>query len=264
MKALFCALLLALALAGCAAQPSTVAKRDPEAGSPESANPRARIHTELAAQYFVRRQFAVSLQELREAVAADAAYAPAYNMLGLVHAELLEEREAEANFRRSLDLAPDYSEAHNNYGHFLCTHARRAEAMAQFEKAWQNPLYARPEQALANAALCMLRSGDLAEAERLAQRALVRAESQPQALAVMAELHFRRGDLVAARSLLRQLESQSGLDAASLWLAVKIERATGRREVEATYGLQLRRNFPESPEATWLLSGRYDMPGDQP
>lgn len=249
---------LVLLLSACAQAPRQQV-RDVEGG--EAVNVRARVHTELAAQYYSRRQFAVALQELREALQADTGYAPAYNTLGLVHAALLEDKEADGHFRRAIELAPQYSEAHNNYGHFLCARGRMAEAMTHFEAAWKNPLYANPERALSNAGQCALRNGDLAEAERYSQRALIRAGNQPQALANMAEIHFRRGNGVLARSLLNQLEAQGRPDPGALWLGVRLERAAGNREAEASYGLQLRRHFPDTQETAWLLAGQYDMPG---
>lgn len=259
MKTRWPYLVLVLALAGCA-QPQPVS-RGQDTTRLEAESPRARIHTELAAHYYVKRQYSVALQELREAFQSDAAYAPAYNISGLVHAALLEDKEADADFRRALELAPRYSEAHNNYGYFLCSRHRRAEAMAHFEQAWMNPLYATPERALANAGHCALVDNDLAEAERYSQRALVRVDSQPQALLTMAEIYYRRGNVAAARGLVQQLEAQGNLDPSGIWLAVKLERSAGNREAEANYGLQLRRNYPEAQEATWLLGGRYDMPG---
>lgn len=251
-------LVLPLLLVACAQQPSSQGK---DAEAMESANPRARVHTELAAHYYARRQYAVALQELREALQADAGHAPAYNMLGLVHASLLEDKEAEVNFRRAIDLAPQYSEVRNNFGHFLCARQRRAEAMEHFELAWKNPLYSTPEKALANAGQCALLYGDMVEAERYSQRALIRVGNQPQALLTMAEIQYRRGNLVAARTTLRQLEAQGGLDAGALWLALRLERRAGNREAEANYGLQLRRYHPDAQETTWLMNGQFDMPG---
>lgn len=239
-------------------------ERGKDAVALESVNPRARVHTELGAQYHARRQYSIALQELREALLADQTYAPAYNTLGLVHAALLEDKEAEANFRRALELAPEYSEAHNNYGHYLCARQRGAEAMTHFETAWRNPLYATPERALANASHCALRQGDNEGAERLAQRALVRAGNQPQALLTMAEIQFRRGQLTQARSMIQQLESLGRLEAGAVWLALRLERALGNREAEAAYGLQLRRHHPEATETSWLLSSQYEMPGGKP
>jgi type IV pilus assembly protein PilF len=106
-----------------------------------------------------------------------------------------------------------------------------------------------------------LRSGSVDEAERYAQRALIRDGRQPQALVTLAEIHFQRGNIVMARSLLQQVEAQGAMDAAALWLALKLERRAGARETEANYGLQLRRNYPEATETAWLMGGQYDMPG---
>jgi type IV pilus assembly protein PilF len=252
-----------LLLAGCAVSP-------PGGGGPEALggsddNPAARLHTELGARYFERGQYAIALQELRIALSADSAYAPAYNILGLVHGELREDTVAEGHFKRSLELSPNYSEAHNNYGLFLCQRARKSDALRHFDSALSNPLYSTPDKALANAGNCELASqGDPARAENYFVRALKRAPNQATALLGMAEVHYRLGRWLAARSVLRQYGAQVG-DAAmtpqALWLGVRVERKLGEREAEANYGAQLRRNHPESMQAQWLISGDYGQAG---
>lgn len=225
-----------------------------------SENPRARIHTELAAHYFSRGQHAVALQELAEALSADGGYAPAHNMLGLVHGELREDAKAEASFRQALSLQRNYSEAYNNYGWFLCQRGRIDEALAQFEAALTNPLYASPDKALANAGICSLKKGDLQGAEAYLQRALKRVPNQPNALRALADVHFRQGNVVSARQLIRQLP-EAELDAKTLWLGLRAERMLGDHAAEASYAAQLRRRFPDSIEALWLKTGQYDQPG---
>jgi type IV pilus assembly protein PilF len=250
-----------LLLAACAQAPS---QRGNEAPAQYGETYRARIHTELAAQYYSRGQYAVALQELHEALRSDAAHAPAYDMRALVHIELGEDKEAEDNFRHAIELSGEYPEAHNNYGYFLCQRGRFEEAMTQFEKAWKNPLYASPEKALANAGRCALLSGDVTAADRYAQRALTRAPNHPVALLTQAEVGFRQGNATLARSQLRLLETQGGLDAPALWLGVRIERRLGNQAAEADYGLQLRRRFPNSQETRWLIEARYEQGGGKP
>ena len=253
-----CLMALALLGAGCAQSPSQQAGEAP-AQSGESY--RARVHTELAAQYYARRQYTVALQELREVLTIDANHAPAYNMLALVHIELHEEKEAEDYFRRAIDLLPNYSEAHNNFGYFLCQRGRFGEALQQLELALKNPLYASPEKALANAGYCALLKGDTLEAERYAQRSLARAPTQQVALLTLAEARFRQGQAIQARAQLQQLANQSPLDAAALWLGVRIERQLGNRVAEGDHGAQLRRRYPDARETRWLLAGQYDQWG---
>ncbi|OYY93107.1 MAG: type IV pilus biogenesis/stability protein PilW [Hydrogenophilales bacterium 28-61-23] len=257
-------LILAPLLSGCAGNQQT-RSGNPEARPSGEENLSARLHTELAAGYFARAQYAVALQELRKALDADNNYAPAYSILGVVHAELREDKDAETHYRRAVELSPNYSEAHNNFGLFLCKRGRPAEALKHFEAALANPLYATPEMALANAGNCALEKGDLAQAELYFGRSLKRVSNQTAALLGMADLHSRQGRWLAARSVLRQLGAQFGdlaeLGAQALWLGVRAERQLGDREAEANYGAQLRRRYPESMQAQWLISGQYDQLG---
>lgn len=261
------ALSLATLLGGCAATQNTAqtSSGSPEARGSGDDNLSARLHTELGAGYYARGQYAVALQELRKALEADGAYAPAFSILGLVHAELREDKQAETHFQRAVDLSPNYSEAHNNFGLFLCQRGRPAESLKHFELALTNPLYATPEKALANAGNCALEKGDLAQAELYFVRALKRVSNQSTALLGMAEVHYRQGRWLAARTLLRQLSGQFGdlaeLSPQALWLGVRAERQLGDREAEANYGALLRRRYPESNQAQWLISGQYDKSG---
>ena len=222
---------------------------------------RAQVHTDLAANYYLRGQYAVSLQELAQALKADSGYAPAYNMLGLVHGELREDQRAEENFRHAIERLPQFSEAHNNFGLFLCQRKRMKEALDQFEVALSNSLYASPEKALTNAGACSLEQGDLATAERYYLRATKRAPGHASAQLGLAEVHYRQGRWLAARALLRQLTEQAEVSPQALWLGVRIERRLGDREAEANYGAQLRRRYPESMQTQWLITSQYDEMG---
>ncbi|MDD5389686.1 MAG: type IV pilus biogenesis/stability protein PilW [Gallionellaceae bacterium] len=253
-------LLFALfALAGCVAQP--VSNRAPEAQSSSGGDSRAQIHTDLAANYYLRAQYAIALQELAEALSADAGYAPAYNMLGLVYGELREDQRAEENFRRAIERSPQFSEAHNNYGLFLCQRKRMKEGREHFEVALSNPLYSSPEKALTNAGGCGLEQGDLEKAEIYYLRATKLAPNHASAQLGLAEVLFRQDRWLAARALLRQLTEQAEVSPQALWLGVRIERRLGDREAEANYGAQLRRRYPESMQTQWLITGQYDQMG---
>ncbi len=251
--------LLLLALAGCGSKP--VMEGSPEARPTDSSNFRAQVHTDLAANYYLRGQYAVSLQELAEALSADADYAPAHNMLGLVHGELREDVRAEQSFRRAIQRSPQFSEAHNNFGLFLCQRQRMQEARQHFDLALSNSLYASPEKALSNAGACSLEQGDLVAAEGFFLRAVKRAPNHASAQLGMAEIHFRLGRWLAARSLLRQLSETTELGPQALWLGVRVERQLGDGEAEANYGTQLRRRFPESIQTQWLMTSQYEQTG---
>ena len=112
-----------------------------EVGDPRN---RAKLHTELASLYYSNGNLGVALEELRNATAADANYAPAHGMFGLVYMQLKENQRAEENFERALRLAPNDADINHNYGWFLCQTAREPESIKYFLHALRNPLYATP------------------------------------------------------------------------------------------------------------------------
>lgn len=247
--------LLVLLLTGCASQP---AGGDADAVQTDSsrAQASAKIHTELAGMYYERGQYGVALEELAIALKKDSDYAPAYNVRGLVHMALLEDDQAERDFRRSLDLDESNSGARNNYGWFLCQRGRERESVKQFMAAVKNPLYTTPEKAFLNAGLCSKKAGMMVEAEGYLKRALIMQPKMAEALLGMAELNYARADFVSAKMYFQRF-AQLGTEmtAANLMFAIRIERKVGDRNSEASYKTQLRKRFPESRETKIMLSG---------
>jgi type IV pilus assembly protein PilF len=250
-------------LAACAGQPVTTkpALTPPPPTTPQQADAhtRADLHTQLGAGYYELRNYAVALEELNEALRADPNHGPAYNMLGLVYMELKEDAAAEQNFQRALSLNALDSDTNNNYGWFLCQRKRYDEGIKRFMAAVKNPLYQNPEKSWINAGMCTLSRGDEGAAGQYFQRALELDASQPQALFQLAALEYRRGEMKAAKDYLARLtRTGAAFSAEALWLAVRVERNLGDREAEASYGLQLRRNYPNSREAQALLNRQYE------
>jgi len=239
------AILLAVLLAACAT---------PHGGEGSRSQASAKVHTELAALYYERAQLGVALDELRQALQAESSYAPAYGMRGLVHMALREDKEAEDDFRRSLQLDAENSETRNNYGWFLCQRGREREAVKQFLAALKNPLYATPEKAYLNAGLCSKKAGEMRDADEFLQKALLLRPGMPEAQLGLAELGFERGDNAAARSAFTQFAQAAGegMTAENLWLGVRIERRVGDKNAEESYALQLRKRFPDARETQFL------------
>ena len=219
---------------------------------------RARIRVELGAGYYQQRNMPVALSELRQAQQIDPDYAPTYSVLGLVYMDLGERDLAQATFERGLAVAPDDSELNNNYGWFLCQTDRVPQALERFNRALHNPLYTTPVRPLRNSGICSLRTGDTAAAERYFQQTLQLDPRDPVALYQMADLNLKRGDINAARTYQQRLLTGYEPTAETLWLGVRVERAAGNRDAEASLSSQLRRRFPQSRETGLLLSGQYD------
>lgn len=221
---------------------------------PERARALAKVRTELAADYFGRKNYREALSQLDQAVHADARYAPAYDVRALVHMTLLEDHEAEMDFRHSLELEPGNSEAHNNYGWFLCQRGRERDGIQHLITAAKDPLYATPATAYLNAGICSKKTGQLQDAELYLQRALILQPNLPGAMVELADLAYAAGDYPRAKSNFSRYEKAVGgkLTAENLFLAVRIEHKLGYRNTEAAYAARLKKEFPDSRESAML------------
>ena len=263
IRALVCSLLANAALAGCAgittsspAEPTIESQSQVgDAGEPRN---RAKIHTELASLYFSRGNMAVALEELRTATASDANYAPAYGLYGLVYMELRENALAQSNFERGLRLSPTDPDLNHNYGLFLCYTGRENDSIKYFLQAVRNPLYPTPWRSYTAAGGCALRKDNLKDAEDYFLRALRQEPNEPNALLQLGQIRYRQGNLDEARKLVLRYNRLVEPTAASLWLALRVERKAGERVAENGYATQLRRRFNGSREYQLLQRGEYD------
>lgn len=261
MKAVDLALLLVLlASAGCATQPaeSGIKAATSTTGNETDQQLRARVHTDLASGYYEMGNMGVALEEVNQALSADPNYVPAHSIAALVYADLKEDRLAQQSFERALSIDPLDSDANNNYGMFLCQRTREQEAIKYFLTALRNPLYQHPDRSYINAGLCSRRRGETAAAEDYFQRALKLRPNQPQALYQLADIEYARGNLVDAKAYLGRLTRGAAAGAEVLWLGVRVAHKLGDRNSEASYALQLRKNYPDSKEARALSAGRYE------
>jgi len=241
-----------LLLAGCAGTP---ASKDNYSGTGAGLNNesperhRARIHTDLGAGYYAQKQIAVALEEFSSAVQIDPSYAQAYNGLGLVYATLREDDKAEASFRKAVQLDPGNSESHNNYGTFLCSRDHIDASVKEFMAALKNPLYTTPESAWMNAGICSLKKGDDKNGETYLLNAVQIQPELRNANYQLANLYFKRGSTGLANKYI-QAALQSGDPTPDMvWLGLRVARAIGDHNAEASLALLLRNQFPESEQA---------------
>jgi type IV pilus assembly protein PilF len=248
-------------VAGCVTQsnmPEVQQAASSTSDTDDSARGRARIHTDLAANYLEVGNLGVALEEAGIAQRADPSYAPAYNVAGLVYIELKDDRMAEESFRQALRINARDSDANNNYGTFLCQRKREAEGIKFFLLAISDPLYRYPDRSFVNAGVCARRRGDVADAEGFFRNALKLQPNQIQALYQMADMSYLASRYGEARTFLARLVPVASGSPEILWLMLRNERRLGDSNSLESLAHQLRTNYPNSKEAELLASGRYD------
>ncbi|WP_332673717.1 type IV pilus biogenesis/stability protein PilW [Aromatoleum sp.] len=218
----------------------------------------AKVHVDLGLAYLQIGRYAVALDEAKAALASDAAYSPAYHLMGLVYMYIDDHAAARESFQRALAMAPNDPEFNNSYGWFQCMTGQEKEGLQRLALAARNPYYQTPARPYTNAGLCHLRRGDDVAAEAEFRRAAQLEPANAQAIYHLAAIAYRRGGYVVARDYLIQLHQRTEPTAESVWLGARTERKLGNHEAESSYVAQLRGRFADSAEFRAMNQGNYE------
>jgi type IV pilus assembly protein PilF len=247
-------------LTACAGAPAsnTTTSAEPITDSDEpETRKRARIRLELASSYFEQGQNTVALDEIKQSLAADPGYGPAYVLRGLAYMRLNDPRLAEDSFRRALQINPRDADALHNYGWFTCNQARYTEAIQLFTRALASPVYGGQAKTLMLQGTCQLRMGQVPEAEGSFARAYELDPANPYVGFNLANLLFRRGDYTKAQFVIRRINNSDLANAETLWLGIKVERQLNNAAAVGQLAQQLERRFAKSPEWAAYQRGSF-------
>ena len=257
--------LLALALGGCTstvtqteakAEAKPVTKAAPD---PEQLKRAAGTRLELASLYFSRGQFNTALDEVKLAIQADPTNSGAFNLQGLVYAALGNTTQADASFQRALQINPSDANTMNNYGWVLCQNQRYKESVEMFQRALVQPNYRGAARTLRVMGICQSRDGQMQEAEASLMRSYQIDPTSAETAVTLSEVLYRRGDYERARFYIDRVnKSAEQSNAQTLWLGSRIEYKLGNTVAARALGEQLRKRYPQSPEALAFEQGRFN------
>lgn len=261
------ALLAVLALAGCAVGPHAARYSSGSSGtladvateSDESPQRRrARLRVELGTAYLQEGQPQVALDELKQAIAIDPAYADAFNLRGLAYLRLNNAALAADSFERAVSLNPRDANASHNLGLLRCQQSSFEDAARHFARASSDIDYVNQPRNWIAQALCQANAGKPLLAQVSLERALSLDGTEPTARYHLARLLFERGDAPAARTHVLKLNSSPASSAASLWLGVRIERQLDNPDAMRALAEQLRTRFGQSRELSAYDRGAFN------
>ncbi len=237
-----------LIMAGCqtvTTAPSGTAK-DPEQA--------ARTRTAIAAEYIKKGDLDTAKRHLEQALTADPRSAEASNMMGILlqqEGSPINVKRAEDYYKRAISLKEDFAQAHNNYGVYLSSNKRYADAMKQFEVAGSTLGYDGRASALENLGRTALMINDNVRA----QSAFEQATNTDRNLAVshfeLAELYLDQGKVSMASARYNQYLKLVGGQpkaARALWVGMRLARLQQNGERLQELADQLQRVYPDSDE----------------
>lgn len=206
------------------------------------------VNVELGMRYMQANDMPNAQRTLSRAYKANPDHPSVNNALAVFHKLQGDDEQAERHYLQALQSDPEHSQSRNNYAVFLYGEKRYEEAIVQFEQVVNDFRYPNRFQAYENLALCQLKLGRKAEAERNFNRALQLNARQPTSLLNLAQFAFDDQDYTLAQHYLDQLSLLSRSSPAQLWLGIRIQKALGNADKVASMVLALRNLYPDSPE----------------
>jgi type IV pilus assembly protein PilF len=238
---------------------STAGRTDLATASDETdMQKRAKIRLELAVGYLEQGQTNVALDEVKLAITADPRSAEAFSLRGLIYMRLNDFGLARDSFNRGIVLNPRDGNILHNLGWLACQESKYPEAVVNFDKALAAPNYAGAAKTYLAKGICLLRSGDARQAENSFQRSFELDAGNPITTFNLANLLYKRNDLIRSQFYIRRLNNNDYVNAESLWLAAKIEKKMGNNAGVAQLAERLRKQFPTSREYGLFERGAFD------
>jgi len=201
-------------------------------------------NTQLGSAYMNQGNLALAKDKLDRALAQDPSNPEVHSVRGMLFDKMGMPKDADAEFRTALRLAPKDPNVINNYAVFLCQRGRTDEGFKLFEQAATNALYSTPEAAYTNAGVCLrsAKRDDQARAEFV--KALQIKPSFVDAVVQLAELDMQHNNLPQARALIDAYLAHFGDNPDLLLLGVRVARAQKDQLGAQRYARKLQLNYP--------------------
>jgi tetratricopeptide (TPR) repeat protein len=164
---------------------------------------RADIHINLGVRLMKAGRVDEAITEYRKAVDINPDYAQSRNNLGNALAVKGNLDDAIAQYRRALDIEPDYSGARNNFGLALFQKGEVEQAIEQYHKALE--IVPHNAGALSNLGNALLTKGKLDDAMTCFRKAVAMDPEQVDAWFDLGNVFVQKGDLESAIASYRQV-----------------------------------------------------------
>lgn len=220
-------------------------------GFTEKASPQEALkqRVDLALQYIREGSLEDAQRNLRMAQDIDESSSQVWEGYGLVYQATGEFELAEESFEKSIRLDRSCSRCRNNYAAFLYSKERYAEAVKQLEFVVKDTRYPARVRAFINLGLAQQKVGNTAAAEEAFERVVAMERTNAIALLELAKYRLQAGAVEEANNYYQTYRRiVRNQPPAALLLGIRIARASGDRDAEASYVLALSNLYPDSDE----------------
>jgi len=216
---------------------------------PAPTDARVQAQLELARGYLEQRDFNRARGPLGKALDIDPQHVEAHVLSAFLLNAEKDYGPAEQHYKIALRIRPDDAQALNNYGTFLYSRGRYADAIEPLERLVKDTTYRARAQAFENLGMAYLRMEQAEQSEAAFARSLELNFRQPRATLELADMAYGRGDHTTAAARLLEFKTMSRQNARSLCLGLKVATALGDDNQASSNLLALKNLFPEAVDA---------------
>ncbi len=202
----------------------------------------------LARGYLQEGYTEKAIKPLKRALEINHRSADAYGMLALTYQVQGEDKLADTFFRKALSYDARAADVQNNYGAFLFSQGRLADAYREFARAAENMDYEKRSRAYENMGIVALKQDKSTLAKQHFKKSLRLNGNLVRAHFELAALLRNEGEYRSAWSHYKAFTRQSRQTPRSLWLGIQLARMNGDRDAAASYAVQLESLYPASRE----------------
>ena len=215
----------------------------------------AATNVQLAIEYMKLNKLADSREFIERALTQDPGNPNVQLTAGLVYERLNDMPKAEKAYATAGRLGKNDPNIQNDYAGFLCRTGKSAAGEKLFVDVARNPLYQTPEVALVNAGVCVRSTGDMLDAQRYFNRALVIRPNMPEALLQLGNVAIDQGDGAGALDFVQRYLAVNPATPEVLWLGFRAQRKLGDATAAAVFARRVQSEFPNSEQAQMMRSG---------
>ncbi len=215
----------------------------------------AATNMQLAIEYLKLGKLANSRDYIELALSEDPRNPDVQMTAGLIYERINDMPKAERAYAAGYKLGKGDPNVQNTFAGFLCRTGKAVAGEKLFVEVAGSPLYQTPEVALINAGVCARSTGNMVDAERYFNRALVLHPNLPEAQLQLGNIAFDRDDAAQAREIVQRYLAVNVPTPEVLWLAFRVERKLGDNTAAAAFARRVQAEFPNSQQAQMLRSG---------
>ncbi len=208
----------------------------------------AETFVQLGVGYLGKGDRQLARFNLLKALSRDDRSGSAHNAMALLYQLEKENTLAEEHFLKAIRYEPELTRVKNNYAVFLYRQQRYEEAYKLFVVASEDINYNRRGQIFFSMGQVAKYLGKGDEAQKAWEKSINLNPQLAESYLELAGVYFKAGDYPKTKRYLNRYEALSRPSPRGLWLAVRLERAFGNKDGEASKGLALKKMFPYSKE----------------